>query len=437
MYALINARIYDYENYIDNGFLLFAEKIIDFGEMEDFKASDDMQIIDCHNSFVIPGFVAAHTHLYSTFARGMSVPFDPKNFQDILEQLWWKMDHFLDKDMIYYSALMGGIEQLKMGSTTLIDHHASHFVKGSLNEIKKALNDKLGIRALYAFETSDRFDVDKAIDENLDFINENHDEYTVGLFGMHASLSLSDETLQKISDKLNGNGIHIHVAESKMDEDECQEKYGKTVVERLRDFNLINDKSILVHTTHINEKEMQIIKDKDATIAFNVTSNMNNAVGLPNIAKIKQMGIKTMIGNDGLIQSMPIEYINAHYAMHLREKSPTAFGIDDIRDMIKESYNYVSKALNINIGKIAKGYVSDLQIVQYRNFTPIDKNNAFGHLFFGTFPSFRPKHVFVGGKHLISNYRLTKDLSFDFKEAKAQAEKLWQIIKTEGKNLKF
>ena len=88
---------------------------------------------------------------------------NPKTFKEILKQLWWKMDHFLDLDMTYYSALSSGLDQIKKGTTTLIDHHASNYITGSLNQIRKALVDDLGIRALLAFETSDRFDVDESI----------------------------------------------------------------------------------------------------------------------------------------------------------------------------------------------------------------------------------------------------------------------------------
>ena len=68
------------------------------------------QTFDLTNKFIMPGMVNAHTHLYSAFARGMSGPKQaPKNFADILKNIWWKLDEALDEESIYYSALVGSI----------------------------------------------------------------------------------------------------------------------------------------------------------------------------------------------------------------------------------------------------------------------------------------------------------------------------------------
>lgn len=437
MKALINARVYDYHTFHQNVFIVFDDKIIEIGPMSSFDKDGIDEVIDVHNNLIMPGFICSHTHLYSAFARGLSVPFNPKNFREILEQMWWKLDHFLDNDMIYSSAITSGLDQVMKGSTTLIDHHASYFIKGSLNRIKQALVDDIGIRAILAFETSDRFDVGEAIKENASFYKTNKGPKVSGLFGLHASFTLSDETLREVSKNLNGAGIHIHVGESIKDEEDSMEKYGKTVIERLDDFGLINDSSILVHCTNASEKELDIIKARNATIAINVTSNMNNAVGLPNIRMMVDKEINIMFGNDGLIQSMPIEFMTAYYTAHLKTKNPIGFSIDEIKQAIINSYNYVSKQLNIKIGEIKKDFVSDFIVVPYNEFTPLDKTNIFGHLFFGVFPGLLPKHVIANGKFIVKNYEVDKELHDKCDEANILAKKLWKTIEKEGKDLEY
>lgn len=437
MKAIINARIYDYLDYIENGYIIFDETIIEVGRMSNFKAKKLDEIIDVSNAFVMPGFICGHTHLYSAFARGMSVPFNPKSFKEILTQLWWKLDHYLDHDMIYYSGLSFGLEQVRNGSTTLIDHHASFHVKGSLRQLKKALVDRLGIRAILAFETSDRFDVDASIHENVELLKHYHSSNISGLFGLHASFTLSNETLRKVKEKISDKGIHIHVAESIKDEEDSLKKYGKTVVERLDDFHLINNKSILVHCTNASEKELDIIKKRDAYIAINVTSNMNNAVGLPNIKMMNDKGIKLIVGNDGLIPSMPLEYLNAYYSSHLQSKNPIGLSIEDIKKMILNSFEFASKMFRIKLGQIKETYVSDLIVVPYQEFTPIQKQNVFSHLFFGMFPSLKPIHVIANGNVIVKNYEVDENLNKDLNIAIEQAKKLWKIIEKEGNNLEF
>jgi len=435
--AIINARIYDYHKYLENGFIIFDETIKTVGSMTDFNPQDATEIIDVKNNLVMPGFVSAHTHLYSAFARGLGVDFNPQNFVEVLEQLWWKLDHCLDKEMVYHSAIAFGLDQLKAGTTTLIDHHASGEIIGSLDMIKKALKDDLGIRSILAFETSDRFDVLACIKENADFINKNHDTFTSGLFGLHAGFTLSDSTLEEVKRNLNGAGIHIHVGESRMDEEDSLKKYGKTVVKRLSDFHLINERSILVHCANVDESELDIIAKKKAFIAVNTTSNMNNAVGLPDLALMRKKGIKVMIGNDGLIPSMPIEYLNAYYTAHLKAEDPVGYPLDGIKEAIINAYDFANRELGTRLGRIEPGSEADLISVPYQEFTPINENNIFGHLFFGLFPNLKPQYVICNGKTLVNDYLLSDQMILKYQEAKTVAAKLWQRISEEGNNLKF
>lgn len=436
MFVLIHARIYDYHQYIDDGYMLFDDKIIDIGLMSNYHDQLDATVIDCKGAFVLPGMVSGHTHLYSAFARGMSVSFNPKSFLDILKQLWWKMDHFLDKEMIKASSLVGGLDQLLSGTTTLIDHHASFVIEDSLSIIYQSLVKDIGLRCVLAFETSDRFDVEAAIKENDRFLTSNTRD-AAGLFGMHASMSLSDETLNKIKEVLNGEGIHIHVAESQMDEAKCLKQYGKRVIERLDDFDLINQNSLLVHCTHIDDMEMDIIKQKGATIAINPTSNLNNAVGIAKVKKMMDKGIRVIVGNDGLIQSQPLEYMNTYYLSHHDNQSATGFSLNDVKQLINNTYAFTNERLKTDLGRFRQGSEADILVLPYNAMTSITQDNIFGHIFFGVFPSFKPEKVFAKGKLLIDHYQLVKNYKEAYQNAHDLANKLWTLIKKEGEDLEF
>ncbi len=74
----------------------------------------------------MPGLINTHTHLYSAFARGMALKDDaPGNFAEILERLWWRLDKALTLDDVYWSAMVGMIDCIRNGVTTIFDHHAS------------------------------------------------------------------------------------------------------------------------------------------------------------------------------------------------------------------------------------------------------------------------------------------------------------------------
>jgi cytosine/adenosine deaminase-related metal-dependent hydrolase len=104
------------------------------------KRYHNCKVIDAQAKVVMPGFICAHHHLYSTFARGMAIPGKPaKNFNEILKKLWWRLDNSLDKHDLYLSALYALAECIRWGVTTIIDHHESqNFQIGSLDVLMNA-----------------------------------------------------------------------------------------------------------------------------------------------------------------------------------------------------------------------------------------------------------------------------------------------------------
>ena len=105
----------------------------------------------------MPALINCHTHLYSTLARGISLPGRaPRNFPEILKKLWWRLDRALNLDDVYYSALVGLIDSAKCGVGTLVDHHSSpNACAGSLDRIEHAFRE-VGLRGVLCYETSDR-----------------------------------------------------------------------------------------------------------------------------------------------------------------------------------------------------------------------------------------------------------------------------------------
>jgi cytosine/adenosine deaminase-related metal-dependent hydrolase len=165
-------------------------------------------------SATTPGLVCAHHHLYSTLARGMPPP--PKTamaFQEILEQIWWRLDAALDLEMIRWSAMLGALEALESGTTAIIDHHESpNAIEGSLDVIAEACAE-VGVRVLPAYGITDRHGADGArrgLEENRRFLAAGN----AGLVGIHAAFTCSDDSLHAASALAEelGVGVHIHVA---------------------------------------------------------------------------------------------------------------------------------------------------------------------------------------------------------------------------------
>src|SRR5438309_3725240 len=165
--------------------------------------------VDANAGLIMPGFLCAHTHLYGAFARGMTIPGEaPRNFPEILERLWWRLDKLLTLEDTRASAEMFLADAIRNGTTCIIDHHASpNAIEGSLDVIAGTV-EQAGIRACLAYEVSDRDGLNVVTDgirENERFIRslraERRKQAENGMiaasYGLHASFTLSTATLER------------------------------------------------------------------------------------------------------------------------------------------------------------------------------------------------------------------------------------------------
>ncbi|MDP3130972.1 MAG: amidohydrolase family protein, partial [Bacillota bacterium] len=396
MTTITNANLYDFVTYRKNQFVRFDDTIRAIGPMSRYRPEGG-DVVDLHGGLLMPGLILGHTHVYSAFARGMNVPFAPKTFQDLLDQLWWKLDRHLDLPAVYASGASMAYEYLRNGVTTIIDHHASGAIDASLSTLSQAIVQDAGMRAAFCFETSDRFDVAACIRENLAFAKQTVPGRSAALFGLHASMSLSDDTLALVAEAKGDLPVHVHAAESAEDEELALKRYGCRVIERFDRFGLLTPGALLVHCVHCDDDELALLKARGVTVVVNPSSNMNNGVGLPDVKKMLGMGIPVILGDDGLSASAAVEIRNLRLAMNHRYGNPTVFTMDEERKIILETYKFASALLGVKLGRIEPGFAADLAALDYLPPTPMDSDNAFGHVVFGLCQAFLPRHVFAAG----------------------------------------
>lgn len=348
----------------------------------------DADTVDCSGKIILPGFICAHHHFYSTMARGMGIPGEPaKNFVEILEKLWWKVDRALDEEDILLSAQLPLIDCIRNGTTTIIDHHASPSMReGSLDLIEKAVR-QAGLRASLCYEVSDRNIVAGGVAENERFIKKvgKGDGQIAAMMGMHASFTLSDETLEKCVGiaKDGGVGCHIHVAEDLADREDSLMKYKLPIVNRLHNLGATGKKSIFVHCVHIDEDEMDVMAETGTTIVHNPESNMNNAVGVTPILKMLKKSVLVGLGSDGMGSDMLAQMRCAYLLHRLANRDPRVAFMEAPQMLIQNNAEIVKRQFGLQVGEIAEGLPADLAIIDYCPPTPLSEANFLGHLIFG------------------------------------------------------
>jgi putative selenium metabolism protein SsnA len=387
---------------------------------------------DCSGCLVIPGNVCSHTHLYSALARGMPYALaPPANFTQILQRIWWRLDRALDEDTIRASALVGGMEALLSGTTTLVDHHASpNAIDGSLDIVEEALRS-LGVRSVLCYETSDRDGPERALAgvmENrrfLDRVRREHLPLARGMVGAHASFTLSDETLAACCEAAGvfGVGLHIHAAEDAADEVDSVARCGDRVAERLHRAGALDERTLLAHGVHLDDDEIALVRGAGASLAHNARSNMNNSIGR---ARLAALGRRVSLGTDGIGSDMFEESRAAFF--RLREDDSGTGGDWPLR-RLAEGAHLAGRAFGEpGLGTLEEGAPADLVVLDYPAPTPVHDGSFAGHWVFGL-SSRNVRDVMVAGEWTVLDRQLAHaDQRQLAEEALVEAERLWQRL---------
>jgi cytosine/adenosine deaminase-related metal-dependent hydrolase len=333
----------------------------------------------------------------------------------------------LDEDMIKASAQMAALESIRHGVTYIFDHHSSpQSSNGSLKIISDVLK-KTDLRGVLCFESTDRNGRElatKGLEENKNFLLNEVDENIKGLFGLHASFTVNDDTLKITSEFLNENdlGIHIHLCEDKVDREVSLKNYNNLPVERLNNFELLNDRSILAHGIHLIENDFRIIEKAGSAFAYNPDSNLNNAVGLTDFSHVPS-SIPILVGTDGM---------NSNPARSLKQ----IFLLSRYRGMSFEAaFKLINKIYSDQIDFIKKYYPdftsldvddrADLVTWDYIPPTIFNSNNFFGHFLYGILD--RPIHSVIQNGHvLMYNFQITMDESNYYSNIVEQGRRLYE-----------
>jgi putative selenium metabolism protein SsnA len=436
---IIHATVVTWEDpncVIEEGALLIEDGVIrEVGATVDLLARyPQAEKLDACGQLVMPGGICAHTHFYGAYARGMAIPGPaPKDFPAILRQLWWPLDKALDEEAVRFSALVCLADAIKHGTTTLIDHHASpNFIDGSLDVIAETV-EQAGVRAALCYEVTDRDGQEKAqagIAENVRFLKAvKNRPMLAASFGLHASLTLSDETLRDCVTAAQGldTGFHIHVAEHEADEEDSLRKSGERIVNRLSRLGILGPKTLVAHAVHVNAEERALLRESGTWVSHQPRSNMNNGVGASALDDMLAEGMPVALGNDGFSNNMWAEWKEAYLLHKVTHRDPRRAPGDAIARMATVHNARLADMFfpGQTIGRFVPGAVADLILVDYHPYTPLTAGNLPWHIIFG-FDASMITTTMVAGKILMRDRQLlTLDEKTIAAAARHYAPKVW------------
>ncbi|MEA3374896.1 MAG: putative aminohydrolase SsnA [Chloroflexota bacterium] len=437
----------------DGALLIEGGRIAALGTTADLATRfADVDRWDAAGQLVLPASICAHTHFYGAFSRGMAIPgAPPETFPQILQRFWWRLDRALTLEDVRYSALVCLVDAVRHGTTTLVDHHASpNAIHGSLDVIAEAVQEA-GLRASLCYEVTDRDGPDRAqagIEENVRFAKKAAaDPQLAASFGLHASLTLSDETLadcvaaatsgaQSATSPASGRAgegtrqpprFHVHVAEGICDQHDSLRKSGKRVVHRLGDAGILGPGTIAVHCVHVDDGEIERLAQTGTWVTHQPRSNMNNAVGVAPVEAMLNKGVNVGLGNDGFSNQMFAEMKAACFVHKLHQGDPQAMPGNLVMDL---AYGNNARLAQIfwpdqRLGELSAGAMADLVFVDYRPTTPLSADNLPWHILFGVEASMITSTVCAGNVLMRDRQLLTLDEEAITARSRELAAGLW------------
>ncbi len=256
--------------------------------------------------------VNAHTHIYSGLAPlGMPMPkAPPPNFVSILEQVWWRLDRALDPASLLASADLYVADAVALGAAGLIDHHESpNFIEGSLDILADACA-RFEMPAVLCYGATERNggreEARRGLAECARFARENHRPGVRAVVGLHASFTVSDDTIREAGRLARDleTVLHVHVAEDKADVDDARARGYGGVIDRLIKQDAMVSGSIFAHGVHLTRDEVRTCEAASIWLVQNPRSNRGNRVGYPAALAASSL---VALGTDGYPAAMDDE----------------------------------------------------------------------------------------------------------------------------------
>ncbi|MGL5411932.1 amidohydrolase [Cetobacterium sp.] len=404
---------------INNGVVIIKDnKIISVGNEELLKIYSAKKIIDAKNGIIMPGMINTHNHLPMIAFRGLG----EEGIKNRLFAYFFPLEgEKLNRDLIYKATVHGSIDMALSGVTTYADMYYH------MDEMAKATKE-VGIRGVLG-ETVIKFPVVDAktpyggIEYAINFIEEyKNDDLIIPAFGPHAPYTVSKEKMQEIENlsKKYNVPIMIHVGEFD-DEDKRLNLKNKSVIEYMDSIGVLNNRVLLAHAIHLNEKDLDIIKKREVSIAYNPMANAKGATGIARAYEMLNKNIKVGLGTDGPMSSNQVDLFRTlSYASSMQRLKYNDRTIMTPDIVVKMATIGGAQALNLDkkIGSIEPGKLADIVIIETKSPNMMPNYDPFATLVFQANPS-NVDITIVNGKIIVENKKLkTYDIKKNIKQMK-------------------
>ncbi len=345
------------------------DKIVHIGEIrEDIKVE---RVIDGKNRIAMPGLINTHTHIGMSLLRNFA---DDLPLHEWLTKKIWPVEAKLNADDIYWGSLLSIVEMIQGGTTAFCDMYFF------MNEVGKGLEES-GIRGVLTRGLIEDEQAQIKLNETRELFKNWHGKGNGRIKVMvapHAPYTCSPDFLKEafnLAKELNTR-IHIHLSETKKEVEDSFKLYGKSPIKHVYDLGILDLPTIAAHCVHIDDEDIEIMKEKNVFPVNNPGSNLKLASGFSPVAQMLKRGIPVALGTDG---SSSNNNLNMFEEINLAAIINKAVNLDAVSVPAKSALEMATingaKALGWSkeIGSIEIGKKADMILID------VDKPHLYPH----------------------------------------------------------
>lgn len=393
---------------IEDGVVVVKDdKIIAVGEAGIAAQYHAPKTIDANDGIVMPGMINTHNHLPMIAFRGLG----EEGIANRLFAYFFPLEgEKLSRELIYNATKLGAIDLAQSGVTTYVDMYYH------MDEMAKATKE-VGLRAVLGqtvikFPVIDSKEAYGGIEYAEGFIEQyKQDPLITPAYAPHAVYTVSKDKLQEINrlSKQHDVPVLIHVAEFPNEEGRIKEEHSaKSPVEYLAQIGALDERVVLAHGIHFSEKDIELVKQADAGVAYNPMANAKGATGMAPAWEMYRDDVRIGLGTDGPMSSNQVDlWRTLSYASTMQRLKH-----DDRTIMIPEQVIEMAtlggaKSLHMEdkIGSLAVGKQADIIIVETQSANMMPNYDPYATLVFQANPS-NVDTTIVNGKVVMENRQM-------------------------------
>ncbi len=337
------------------------------------------QTIDASNMVLMPAFINSHSHVGMSLFRNYGEEVDLYTW---LNDYIWPLEERLDNRQTYLASMLSLIEMANNGIGTFADMY--FFSEATIKACKE-----IGLRAQISRGLSVPDDDDYRLKENI-YLYKKYKDYDlidIGL-GPHAIYTSNLDYLKKISDLAYKYKmpIHIHLSETKKENEDCIERFGMTPTEIFEKAGIFKHKTIAAHGIYLTDNDLDIIKENKVSVVHNPSSNLKLKSGFMNLSRLLDKGINVCLGTDSSASNNKLSILREMELAALVSKLYSS-RIVTAREILEMATINGAKALGLDdkIGSIKVGKEADLILIDLSNVNHTPTNNILSSLIYSTY----------------------------------------------------